>query len=135
MRREKIIIPLIVALTIGILLFSCGKKEEPQKIKAAHILVMYKGAARAPQEITLSKEQAYKKAKNLLERIKAGEDFSELARKHSDCPSSAQGGELGEFGKGDMVKPFEEAAFNLKKGKISEIVETPFGFHIIKRIG
>ncbi|MRR07152.1 MAG: peptidylprolyl isomerase, partial [Deltaproteobacteria bacterium] len=68
----------------------------------------------------------------LLKRAKAGEDFAVLAKDNSTCPSAAQGGNLGYFGKGQMVPAFETAAFSLKSGEISEVVETQFGYHIIK---
>ena len=72
---------------------------------------------------------------SLKERINAGEDFSEVAQAHSSCPSKAQGGDLGEFGPGMMVKEFEDIAFKLQIGEISEPVKTEFGYHIIKRLG
>jgi len=68
----------------------------------------------------------------LMDRLKKGEDFAEVARESSDCPSSKVGGDLGFFGHGMMVKPFEDAAYKLKVGQISGIVETQFGYHIIK---
>ncbi|MGH9964884.1 MAG: peptidylprolyl isomerase, partial [Nitrososphaeraceae archaeon] len=73
----------------------------------------------------------------VLERIKKGESFADLAREVSiDRGSGKRGGDLGLFGRGQMVKPFEEAAFKLKKGELSlEPVRTQFGYHIIKRAG
>ncbi len=68
----------------------------------------------------------------IRDKLNEGADFAELAKEYSDCPSGANGGNLGFFGKGMMVKPFEEAAFALMPGEISEVVETQFGFHIIK---
>ncbi len=76
--------------------------------------------------------EAMATAQEVLERAKAGEDFSELAKEYSDDPGSApEGGELGWFGRGVMVTPFEDAAFALQPGEISDIVETQFGYHII----
>jgi len=86
------------------------------KIHCAHILV------KTEQE-----------AQNILNSLKKGEKFSKLA-KVSICPSRKRGGDLGSFGKGQMVKEFENAAFALKKGEISEIVKTKYGYHIIKRL-
>jgi peptidyl-prolyl cis-trans isomerase C len=70
----------------------------------------------------------------LAEQITAGADFNELARTHSTCPSGKNnGGDLGLFGRGQMVQPFERISFALPVGGISEPVETQFGFHLIKR--
>jgi len=131
MSKKTILITLLIGFSF--LFSNCGTKA-PDTVTASHILIMYKGSERAPAEITLSKEEAYEQAQKLLERIKAGEDFAELAKQYSDGPSNKDGGNLGEFGRGDMVKPFEDAAFKLKIGKISDIVETKFGYHIIKRL-
>ncbi len=72
-------------------------------------------------------------AKEILERIKKGESFAKLAEQYSTDGSRRRGGDLGFFGKGMMVKPFEEAAFALEKGQVSGLVKTQFGYHIIKR--
>lgn len=102
-----------------------------EKVKASHILVRIpEGAAGG------AKEEPRKKAEALLQRVRAKEDFAALARQSSEDPGSAKnGGDLGTFGRGQMVPPFEQAAFALKPGEISGIVETPFGFHIIKVTG
>jgi parvulin-like peptidyl-prolyl isomerase len=73
------------------------------------------------------------KLEDILKRVRAGEDFGKLAREFSDDPGSkAQGGDLGWFGRGVMVKPFEDAAFALKDGQVSEVFESPFGYHIVQ---
>ncbi len=74
------------------------------------------------------------KALLALERIREGEDFAKVAKELSECPSRKRGGDLGYFGRGVMVKPFEQAAFSLQVGEITkEPVKTGFGYHIIKR--
>ena len=71
-----------------------------------------------------------------MEELKAGAKFEDLAKKYSTCPSGKRGGNLGAFGRGQMVKPFETAAFALSKGQVStEPIKTRFGYHIIKRTG
>ncbi len=100
----------------------------PEMVKARHILI--KADKSASEE---EKKKARGKAEDLLKKIRAGEDFAKLAAEFSDDPGSkAKGGELGFFGRGKMVKPFEEAAFSLNPGEVSGVVETTFGFHIIK---
>lgn len=78
------------------------------------------------------KNDAKKQIESILKKAKSGDDFAELAKEYSEGPSSVNGGSLGEFSRGQMVAPFEEAAFALNPGEISEVVETQFGFHIIK---
>jgi len=101
------------------------------QIRAAHILLMYKGAMRS--QATRSKEEALSAISEILAEIKEGADFEQLARQYSDCPSSEDGGDLGFFPQGAMVPEFEVAAFALASGEISGVVETPFGFHLIQR--
>lgn len=108
-----------------------GHKErfqQPEERRASHILVASE---------KLGKDKAKAKAEDLLKEIRKNPaSFSDLAKKDSDDPGSAsKGGDLGFFGKGMMVKPFEEAAYALKDGEISGVVESDFGFHIIKLTG
>lgn len=77
------------------------------------------------------KDKALEKIKDLKKQLDAGADFAELAKANSDCPSGAQGGSLGEFTRGKMVKEFEEAAFTLEPGKVSDPIKTAFGYHLI----
>ena len=88
------------------------------KIRASHILV-----------------EKQSQALKVAEELKEGADFGSLARKYSTCPSSKRGGDLGIFGRGQMVRDFENAAYALKVGEVSVPVKTQFGYHIIKRTG
>ena len=108
------------------------KEERAEQIQASHILISYEGARKSAAKRT--KDEARSRATEILEKaIKKDADFAQLAGEYSDGPTRDKGGDLGKFGKGIMDKAFEEAAFRLKKGQISAVVETPFGFHIIKR--
>jgi len=90
----------------------------PSKIRVSHILV-----------------EKQSQALRILDELKQGASFTELARKYSQCPSAKRGGDLGFFGRGQMVREFEQAAFALKEGEVSQPIKTQFGYHIIKRIG
>ncbi len=102
-------------------------------VRASHILLMYKGSSRSTA--TRSQEEAQQQIQKILTEVSSGGDFAALARQHSDCPSSAKGGDLGSFGRGQMVGPFEDAAFGMEVGQTSGVVETPFGYHLIQRTG
>ncbi len=113
------------------------EKEEgdtPEEVQASHILISYKGADRADADISRSKEEAKAEAERIRKLIvDDGKDFAEMAKEHSDGPSSTKGGDLGKFKFEVMAKPFSEAAFALGIDEVSEVVETGFGFHVIKR--
>src|SRR5215467_6827503 len=98
----------------------------PQRVKAQHIL--FKTQGKTPEEIEKIKE----KARGVLERAKKGEDFGKLAMQYSDDSTASAGGDLGDFGRGQMVPEFERAAFSMGVGAISDLVQTQFGIHIIK---
>ncbi len=102
-------------------------------VRASHILLMYQGSERSTA--TRSREQAETQINQLKGQIDAGGDFADLAREHSDCPSGKRGGDLGSFGRGQMVPEFERTAFALPVGGTSGVVETAFGFHLIRRTG
>jgi peptidyl-prolyl cis-trans isomerase C len=104
--------------------------KQPERVHASHILIGVPRGADAA-----AKAQAHAKAEQVLTDVKAGKDFAALAKEHSQDPGSApNGGDLGFFQPGQMVGPFNDAAFRLGPGTVSDIVETDFGFHIIKVI-
>jgi hypothetical protein len=111
-----------------------GEAPGTDQIGASHILVAYRGATRAKPTVTRSKEEARALAQRLATAAhQPGTDFAKLARDSSDGPTGVEGGALPKFGRQQMVKPFSDAAFALQPGQISDVVETNFGFHIIKR--
>ena len=101
--------------------------NQPEQVKASHILIKV-----APSATTEEKAAAKEKAEKLLKQVKEGGDFAQLAKDNSDCPSKAKGGDLGYFDRTTMVKEFSDAAFAMKVGQVSDVVETQFGYHIIK---
>ena len=103
--------------------------KQPEQIKASHILIKVEPDAKEED-----KAAALKKLKDVEEKLKGGAKFDALAKEYSEGPSKDKGGDLGYFRRGQMVKPFEEAAFALKPGQVSEIVETNFGYHLIEVI-
>lgn len=103
------------------------KFTRSETVRASHILI-----GMEPNASVEDKKKAREKAEKLRKELAGGADFNELAKGNSTCPSSQKGGDLGFFGKGQMVPSFEKAAFELKPGEISDVVETQFGYHIIK---
>jgi len=101
------------------------------QIRASHILVSHAQAQGASSQLT--KEDALTKINDLKSKVELGNAFGDLAREHSDCPSSGQGGDLGPFGRGAMVPTFDQAAFELEVNAVSDVVETDFGYHLIHR--
>ena len=101
--------------------------QKSDEVKASHILVRV-----AADASDATKKEARKKIESIQAKIKTGSDFAVLAKEQSDCPSKEKGGDLGFFGRGQMVPPFEKDAFTLKPGEVSDIVETEFGYHLIK---
>lgn len=104
--------------------------KQPEQVKASHILIKVDAKADKQQQAA-----AKKKIEDIQQQIKQGGDFGALAKKYSEGPSGARGGDLGFFSRGQMVKPFEDAAFALKPGQVSHVVKTRFGYHLIKVTG
>lgn len=120
------------------------KAEQPEKAKevapselatASHILIRYAGALRTTNDVTRSKDEAKKLAQEVWRKASApGADFAGLADQYTEDPSGkGRGGKLGTFPKGRMVPEFDKPLFELSPGQVSEVIETPFGFHIIHR--
>ena len=108
--------------------------KQPAEIGAKHILVMHAGSDRKPEGVKRSREEARKLAEACLLKIRGGAEFDAVVQQCTDEPGAKdRGGDLGVFERTAMVKAFGDVAFGLKVGEVSEIVETPFGFHIIKR--
>jgi peptidyl-prolyl cis-trans isomerase D len=101
--------------------------DKPEQVHARHILFRF-----APGATAEDKAKVRQHAQEVLAKVKAGEDFAALAKQYSEDASAAQGGDLGTFTRGKMVAPFERAAFSLAPGETSDLVESPFGLHIIK---
>ena len=104
-----------------------GMFKQKEQVRARHILFKLEEAASKEDE-----KRVKEKALSALKEAQEGKDFADLAKKHSEGPTGKDGGDLGYFFRGQMVKPFEEAAFKMKKGEISAPVRTSFGYHIIK---
>jgi peptidyl-prolyl cis-trans isomerase C len=104
--------------------------QEPESIHARHILIMPSKEG----DPNKAKAVAKAKAEKILKELKAGADFNDLAKKDSNCPSAPNGGDLGTQPRGSYVPEFEKAAYALKPGQMSDVVETQFGYHIIKLV-
>lgn len=98
--------------------------KQPEQVQASHILIKA-----GPND---DRSAARTEIEKIHQKLREGEDFAALAKEFSQCPSGAKGGDLGYFGRGQMAKPFEDAAFALSPGEISDVVETKFGYHLIK---
>ena len=101
--------------------------NQPERVRASHILIKV-----APEADASAKQKAEEKIKDIQQKIKTGSDFAALAKEFSEGPSGPKGGDLGYFPRGKMVKPFEDAAFAMQVGDVSDTVKTRFGFHLIK---
>ena len=101
--------------------------KQPEQVKASHILIKV-----APDAEESKKNQARKKIETVQKKVRQGEDFGLLAKANSEGPTAQRDGDLGYFNRGRMAEPFEDAAFALNVGEVSGIVETQFGYHLIK---
>ena len=101
--------------------------KQPEQVKASHILIKVE-----PTADDAAKAAARKKIEDVRKKLADGGDFAELAKEYSEGPSAPRGGDLGYFGRGQMVKPFDDAVFAMQVNQVSEVVETRFGYHLIK---
>ncbi|KAJ7922789.1 hypothetical protein B0H13DRAFT_1981750 [Mycena leptocephala] len=122
------------------LVSAAQESKRSGQVRASHLLVKHSGSRRPSSwkenNITRSKEEAIEILRGYQAQIGTSADkFSELARKHSDCPSHDQGGDLGWFGHGQMQKPFEAAAYGLQVSQVSDVISTDSGVHLVMRTG
>ncbi|KAJ7155931.1 rotamase-domain-containing protein [Mycena crocata] len=125
---------------VNTLLAASQQSKKANQVRASHLLVKHSGSRRPSSwkesNITRSKEEAIEILRGYQAEIgTSGDTFSQLAFKHSDCSSHDQGGDLGWFGPGQMQKPFEEAAYGLQVGQISDVISTESGVHLVMRTG
>ena len=109
------------------------ENHQTARLAASHVLVAYAGAVNAPAGVERNRDEARTRAEEARARIAGGADFVTVARSVSDDSTGPRGGSLGSFEPGTMVQPFEEALTRLQIGEISPVVETAFGFHVIRR--
>jgi hypothetical protein len=111
------------------------KPSEPARITAKHVLVKYAGAKRAPSTVTRTREQACLRAEEALTKLHEGMSFADVVRLYSEeSGAETRDGSIGAIERGDVAAPFADAAFELSVGEVSQVVETPFGFHVILRV-
>jgi parvulin-like peptidyl-prolyl isomerase len=107
---------------------------EPAKVSVKHVLVKFKGAKNAAPDIARSREEACLRAVEVRDKLRGGADFEAMVKEYSDEKGAAsRAGSLGSVERGDLAKPFADAAFELSVHEMSDVVETDFGFHVIYR--
>jgi NIMA-interacting peptidyl-prolyl cis-trans isomerase 1 len=110
------------------------RPDEPAKVTAQHVLVKYAGAKKAPPTVTRTREQACLRAEEARAKLEQGSSFADVVNGYSEEPGAAtRGGSLGPIERAHVVPPFADAAFELRAGEVSHVVETDYGFHIILR--
>lgn len=114
--------------------FSIVERCPINKVHSRHILIRYSGAKRADNDVKRSRKVAKAEAKALRTAIAGGQDFGTVAKENGEDGSAERGGDLGSIGRGMFAHPYEAAAWALKPGELSEVIETDFGFHIIERL-
>ena len=108
--------------------------SQPNQVGAKHILVMHDESVSKPPNVKRTREEGRRRAQEALLKIRGGANFEETVKQYTDEPGGPErAGDLGVFDRGTMVKPFADAAFALRVGEVSEVIETKYGFHVIKR--
>ncbi len=111
-----------------------GRPDEPKQVRAQHLLVMHRDSRNGSAAIQRTRAEAKARAEEARAKAREGGDFEQLVRTYSDEPGAAErAGDLGRFSRRMMVKPFSDAAFKLKVGETSDVIETEFGYHVIRR--
>lgn len=110
------------------------EREPLVEVHAAHLMVSWSGAERAPAGVSRTREQARARAEEAVAKLAGGADWADVVRQYSDGPLKEDGGDLGWFGRGQLASALDEVAFDLEPGASSGIVETPRGFHVLKRL-
>jgi NIMA-interacting peptidyl-prolyl cis-trans isomerase 1 len=111
------------------------KASEPDRVSVKHVLVRYAGAKRAPDAVTRTRQQACLRAEEALGQLKKGTPFADVVAQYSDEDGAAtREGSIGTIERADVAPPFADAAFELGPREVSDVVETPFGFHVILRV-
>lgn len=137
MHSTRGVLPTVYAEPLPSAQPEASSHNEPKTIRAQHLLVMHQGSRNAPPTVVRTREEARTRATEALQKIRDGASADDIIAQYSEEPGAAQRdppGDLGEFSRKRMVKKFSDAAFKLQVGEVSDVVETEFGFHVIKRL-
>lgn len=137
MHATRGVLPTVYAEPLPSAQVEASNLNEPKTIRAQHLLVMHRASRSAPPTVVRTHEEARAHAEEALAKIREGAPMDEIIARYSEEPGAAQReppGDLGEFSRKRMVKKFSDAAFKLQVGEVSAVIETDFGFHVIKRL-
>lgn len=123
--------PVVVESQFG---FHVIRREPLAEVHAAHLLVTWKGADRAPSGINRSKDEAKARIEEAIAKLKSGAAWNQVVGQYSDSPMKDDGGDLSWVGRGQLGKPLEDAVFDLAPGTVSDVIETPIGYHLVRRV-
>lgn len=137
MHASRGVLPTVYAEPLPTTSAEPSRRNEPATIKAQHLLVMHRESRSAPPTVVRTRAEARARAEEALAKVRAGESIDDIISQYSEEPGASQReppGSLGTFSRKSMVKKFSDAAFRLQAGEVSEVIETEFGFHVIKRL-